>query len=54
MNATRLLMHGMFKTLLTMTLMGVCIVKVGIEPMAIYVTFIVMQLSYFSGTAQSS
>ncbi len=48
-NATRLLMHGVLKTLLTITLMAVCMVKVEIEPLGFFVTFAVMQLSYLSG-----
>ena len=47
-NATRLLLHGVLKTLLTLVIMAVCIVKAGIEPLAFFVTFAVMQLSYLT------
>ena len=46
-DATRLLMHAVFKTLLTIVLMAVCIVKADIAPVGFFVTFTVMQLSYF-------
>jgi len=46
LDATRLLMHAVFKTLLTVVLMAVCIVKVDIAPIGFFVTFAVMQLSY--------
>ncbi len=48
-NATRLLMHAVLKTLLTITLMALCMVKLGIEPIGFFVTFAVMQLSYLFG-----
>lgn len=51
-NATRLLMHGVLKTLLTFVLIAVVIVKVGIEPVAFFVTFAVMQFAYLTRTAQ--
>ena len=47
-NATRLLMHGVLKTLLTVTFMAVCIVAVGIERLGFFVTFALMQLSYLT------
>ena len=48
LNAARLLMHGVLKTLLTVTLMAVCIVVVTIEPLGFFVTFAVMQLGYLT------
>ena len=48
LNATRLLLHGVLKTLLTVTLMAVCIVALGIEPLGFFVTFAAMQLGYFA------
>lgn len=47
-NAQRLLLHGVLKTLLTLTLMAVCIAVIGIEPVGFFVTFAVMQLSYLT------
>ena len=47
-NPTRLLAHGVLKTVLTLVLMAVCIVKVGIEPLAFFVTFAVMQIGYLA------
>ena len=47
-NATRLLVHGVLKILLTLVLMAVCIVRVGIEPLAYFVTFAVMQFGYLT------
>jgi F0F1-type ATP synthase assembly protein I len=52
LNATRLLMHGVLKTILTITLMAVFMVKVVVEPIGFFVTFTVMQLSYLSGNSQ--
>ena len=48
LNATRLLLHGVLKTLLTVTLIAVCIVALGIEPLGFFVTFAAMQLGYFA------
>jgi F0F1-type ATP synthase assembly protein I len=48
-DATRLLVHAVLKTLLTLVLMAVCVVKVDISPIGFFVTFAVMQLSYFVG-----
>jgi len=47
-SATRLLMHGVLKTLLTAVLMAVAIVAFNIEPAGFFVTFAVMQLSYLA------
>lgn len=46
LNATRILLHGVIKMILTVVLMAVCIVKVGIDPLGFFVTFALMQLSY--------
>ena len=46
--ATRLLMHGVLKTLLTAVFMAVAIVTFTIEPAGFFVTFAVMQLSYLA------
>jgi len=51
-NATRLLLQGVLKTLLTMVLMAVCIVKVGVEPLAYFVTFAAVQLGYLAQVAK--
>ena len=48
LNGTRLLMHGVLKTLLTVTLMAVCIVALAIEPAGFFVTFAAMQLGYLT------
>ena len=48
LNATCLLMHGVLKTLLTVTLMAVCIVVLSIEPLGFFVTFTAMQLGYLT------
>jgi len=48
LNATRLLMHGVLKTVLTVTLMAVCIVVLSIEPLGFFVTFAAMQLGYLT------
>ncbi len=50
-NATRLLLHGVLKMLVTFVLMAVCIVQVGIEPLAFFVTFLVMQFAYLTRPA---
>ncbi|MFT7651242.1 MAG: F0F1-type ATP synthase assembly protein I [Candidatus Azotimanducaceae bacterium] len=47
--AARILAHGVLKMLLTVTLMGVCIVVIGIEPLGFFATFAVMQLGYLGG-----
>ena len=52
-NATRLLLHGVLKTLLTLVLMGVCIVQVGIEPLPFFVTFAMVQISYLVRAAST-
>lgn len=46
LNATRILMHGVFKMITTVVLMAVCIVVVGIEPVGFFATFAALQLSY--------
>ena len=45
-NPTRLLMHGVLKTLLTLVLVGVSIVVFTVEPLGFFVTLAVMQLAY--------
>ena len=47
-NATKLLLHGVLRMLLTVTLMAVCIVVFTIEPVGFFATFAVMQLSYLT------
>ncbi len=47
-NATRLLMHGVLRMLLTATLIGVSIAAVGIEPVSFFATFAIVQLGYFA------
>lgn len=47
-NASRLLAQGVIKTILTAVLMAVAIVVFAIEPLGFFVTFAVMQLSYFA------
>ena len=47
--AARILAHGVLKMMLTVTLMGVCIVVIGIEPLGFFATFAVMQLGYLGG-----
>lgn len=53
-DATRLLMHAVIKTLLTVVLMAVCIVKADIAPLGFFVTFAVMQLSYLYGDKKTA
>ena len=48
LNATRLLMHGVLKSVFTVTLMAVCVVVFSIEPLGFFVTFAVMQLGYLT------
>ena len=47
-DATRLVMHGVLKTIFTVALMAVGIVVFGIEPLGFFVTFAVMQLGYLA------
>lgn len=55
LNAARILMHGILKTVLTVVLIAVCIVVVGIEPLGFFVTLAVMQLGYLaSGQPRSA
>ncbi|MEQ8691733.1 MAG: ATP synthase subunit I [Pseudomonadales bacterium] len=49
LNATRILLHGVLKMMLTLVMVAVCIVTVGIEPMGFFVTFAALQLGYFAG-----
>ena len=53
-NATRLLLHGVLKMVLTLVLMAVCIVTLGIDPLAYFVTFAVMQLGYLTRPADGA
>lgn len=46
-NATRLLLHGVLRMLLTATLMALSIVVFGIKPAGFFVSFAIMQLAYF-------
>jgi len=48
LNAVRVLMHGVLKILLTLTLVGVSIAVIGIDPKAFFLTFVAVQLGYFS------
>ncbi len=55
LNATRLLLHGVLKTVLTIILVAVSIVVFGIEPLGFFVTLALMQLSYLaSGQMQKT
>ena len=47
-SATRILLHGVLKMILTVVLMAVCIVVFGIEPLGFFVTFGLIQLAYFA------
>ena len=49
MNATRLLLQGVLKTVLTAVLVAVCIVVLTIEPVGFFVTLAAMQLCYLTG-----
>ena len=46
LNATRLLMHGVLRMVVTGVLMAMSIIVMGIEPVAFFVTFALMQLAY--------
>ena len=48
-NATRLLLQGVSKMVLTMVLVTVSIVVYEIEPLGFFVTFAAMQTGYFAG-----
>ncbi len=48
MNATRLLLHGVLRSVFTVTLMAVCVVVLSIEPLGFFVTFALMQLGYLT------
>ncbi len=48
LNATRLLLHGVLRMVLTATFMALSIVVVGIEPAGFFVTFAVMQFAYLA------
>lgn len=52
--ATRILVHGVLKMVLTVTLMAVCIIKFGIEPLGFFATFAAMQLSYIFSQTKST
>lgn len=54
LNAVRLLMHGVLRSLLTMTALALCIVLKAIEPLGFFMTFALMQLSYFAPSEASS
>ncbi|MEM6999804.1 MAG: hypothetical protein AAF529_03390 [Pseudomonadota bacterium] len=45
--AMRIVLHGVQKMVLTAVLMAVCIIAVGIEPLAFFLTIVVLQLSYW-------
>ena len=47
LHATRVLLHGVVRIALTVTLMAVCIVVVRIEPLGFFVTLAVVQGAYF-------
>ena len=44
--AARILLHGVLKMALTVALLVICIAVIGIEPLAFFLTFALMQLSY--------
>jgi|GEM_PF-1637613 F0F1-type ATP synthase assembly protein I len=52
-NATRLLLHGVLKSLLTLVGIALSIAYFGVEPLAFFVTFAVMQVSYVMGGESS-
>ena len=48
LNPARLLLHGVLRSLLTMTALALCIVLTVIEPLGFFTTFALMQLSFFA------
>jgi hypothetical protein len=53
-NATRLLLHGVYKIVATMTLMAVSLAVFKAQPLGFFVSFAVMQLAYVAGLRMSS
>jgi F0F1-type ATP synthase assembly protein I len=50
LDATRLLLHGVLRSLFTLTALVLCMVLVAIEPLGFFITFAVMQLSYLASS----
>ncbi len=48
LNAARLLLHGVLRSVLTMTALALCIVLTAIEPLGFFSTFALMQLSFLA------
>ena len=48
-NATRLLLHGVYKIAATMTLIAVSFAVLEVPPLGFFVSFASMQLSYVAG-----
>ena len=46
-NANRLLAQGVMKMILTITLIALCIVVIGIEPLGFFITLVAIQLAYW-------
>ena len=47
-NAMRLLAHGVMKSLFTVSLITICIVRLDIDPPGVFVPFAILQLSYLA------
>ena len=48
-NATRLLLHGVYKIVATMGLIAVSFAVLEVPPLGFFVSFAIMQLSYVAG-----
>jgi len=53
LNAMRLLAHGVLRSLFTVSLITICIVRLNIDPLGFFVTFTVLQLSYLAPVKQA-
>ena len=49
MQAGRILFHGVLKMMMTVIFLTLSIVVIGVEPLAFFLTFGLMQLSYLAG-----
>jgi hypothetical protein len=49
LNATRVLLYGVYKAITTLTLMVVCFVALKVAPLGFLVSFAAMQLAYVAG-----
>ena len=54
LNATRLLLHGVYKVAATMTLIALSFAVLAVEPVGFFVTFGTMQLAYVAGLRMRS